>query len=905
MQCDSDSDASVGTVPGVRSMLTAAIMLLVGPEGIRIPALDMLGGQESHTPISLDLPRLSLLHELARGRRVTTDLLHEIARATSSPVNALEHFIDQLRERDLMVSPSQHEPSKATRVPIARAVALPLPAIDDYHLLHLGPAQLWLVGSLGFELLNHAGNARVCLSGLELAAAGEYRVPRTVSEALSAHSASCGLHAMPDSEFRILTARLVLGGILSRDKRNQSDDTARFRRGRSKLTGERPESQEWQRFQTLARHMARAVDRYEATECARVASGLDPRTRVVAIQQNGTTTPLAVGMLIAHARSYKGGALTERYRFHPDWLVRPQQIPRLVEKAGVFLFSNYNWSHRHNLSISRKVKILNSRSITIHGGPNTPKYEADTAAYFQEHPDVDIVVRGEGEVTLAEILDQLSLDIGEQLPDLSALDEVSGLTYRIGTRIVRTADRKRVDEVGALPSPYLTGLFDDYRGTQLAIIETNRGCPYSCTFCDWGSATNSKVKQFPLDRVFAELEWCATNQVAGIMCADANFGIFERDVEIARKVAELKQRYGYPNGFSVSAAKNNTKHTKKIIEILADAGIMTKGSIGVQSTDANTLAAVHRSNIRLDKYDELVEEFHGADLPLWVDIMFGLPGQSPESFRSDLQGCIDRGVFPRIFMTELLVNSPMNHPEYRNEHAIETALSPDGSRRLVVSTATMSRSQFWEMNNLRLLFLLGDVVGMLRHLAHYVRSETGIREVDYFHGLSEQIRRSPQQWPTLWFAIRAIPGLLLPPGSWRLVIAEGVRYAVTGLGVPDDEALHVVSEVQAAVMPASGRVFPEVLQLKHDYAAWHHDMRTAIRAGYAVDWYGRVPPLRNYGPGEFAVDDPDHLCTLGLGASVDGDLFGNYELRSPVARWRPVAHGSRSSIGISVGTGHA
>ena len=80
----------------------------------------------------------------------------------------------------------------------------------------------------------------------------------------------------------------------------------------------------------------------------------------------------------------------------------------------------------------------------------------------------------------------------------------------------------------------------------MAILETNRGCPYGCTFCDWGSATQSRIRKFDLDRVFAELEWCATHKVHQVFLADANFGIFERDVEIAEKVAELKLEHGYP-----------------------------------------------------------------------------------------------------------------------------------------------------------------------------------------------------------------------------------------------------------------------------------------------------------------------------------------------------------------------
>src|SRR5439155_22402978 len=118
-------------------------------------------------------------------------------------------------------------------------------------------------------------------------------------------------------------------------------------------------------------------------------------------------------------------------------------------------------------------------------------------------------------------------------------------SFHAGDRVVHTPDRERLKDLDVIPSPILSNLFLAYEGTPLGIIETNRGCPYSCTFCDWGSNIASKIRKFSIERVFAELEWCAQHQIAGVMCADANFGVFERDVEIAQKVADLKRQYGF------------------------------------------------------------------------------------------------------------------------------------------------------------------------------------------------------------------------------------------------------------------------------------------------------------------------------------------------------------------------
>jgi hypothetical protein len=227
----------------------------------------------------------------------------------------------------------------------------------------------------------------------------------------------------------------------------------------------------------------------------------------------------------------------------------------------------------------------------------------------------------------------------------------------------------------------------------------------------------------------------------------------------------------------------------------------------------------------------------------------------------------------------------MNEPGYRQRHRIETEHSPDGSRRLVVSTFSFSRQDYEDMNGLRLLFILGDAIGILRHVAHYVRSETGVREVDFYERLRRDIKETPERWPTLAFSLRAMASLLVPPGSWYLIVEEARRYLTEILQVPDDAALTTVLTVQHALLPARDRVMPQTLRVAHDYGSWHRAMLEATQNGHQHDWHLVVPKLREFGPSIFLIDDPDELCKLGIGGAVDGDLFGNYELRSTVSRW--------------------
>jgi hypothetical protein len=423
-----------------------------------------------------------------------------------------------------------------------------------------------------------------------------------------------------------------------------------------------------------------------------------------------------------------------------------------------------------------------------------------------------------------------------------------------------------------------------------AIIETNRGCPYGCTFCDWGSATLSRIRKFDIDRVFAELEWCAQHGVTRIWVADANFGIFDRDVAIAEKVAELKEQYGCPTMFSTNYAKNTVKHLKPIVKVMADAGILTQGLLSLQTMDGDTLETIHRSNIKVEKYEDLAKEFREAGLPLFVDLMLGLPGATTTSFRNDLQQCIDREVSAKIFPTRMLLNSPMNDPEYRAANRIEIAVTPGSNEPLVVSTSSFTRADHAAMLKLREVYLMCENHGVLRQVSRFVRQETGIREADFYDGFCRAALADRAHRPAAAFVFDKGSALMVPPVSWKLFVDDVRAYLTDEIGLEADSALETVLTVQHALIPAPGREFPLELHLAHDFGAWHAAIVRTKDDGNRADWPALVPRLGDLPPASFAVDDPHQVCTLNIGSTVDGDAYSDWELRSPVARSMPASH---------------
>ena len=130
----------------------------------------------------------------------------------------------------------------------------------------------------------------------------------------------------------------------------------------------------------------------------------------------------------------------------------------------------------------------------------------------------------------------------------------------------------RITDLSILPSPYTTGVFDDILKTNpdfwQATVESNRGCPFSCTFCDWGSLTNSKIKLFPLEKLEAELKWFKEHKVTYLYLTDGNFGIFkDRDLGIAHMIKDILED-SLLDGIFLNWTKNSGEVVVQMLKIL-------------------------------------------------------------------------------------------------------------------------------------------------------------------------------------------------------------------------------------------------------------------------------------------------------------------------------------------------
>ena len=183
-----------------------------------------------------------------------------------------------------------------------------------------------------------------------------------------------------------------------------------------------------------------------------------------------------------------------------------QELAEQLSKSNIVGFSTYVWNRNYNFTLAKRVKELNPNTIILFGGPEPPI--TNPKIFSDIMPFADIVVRGEGEYIVASLLEKI-LKGEDYTNDSGLLINQNGVCKDNGAG-------ERINDLDSVPSPYLTGVFDSILPLEKewnAVIETNRGCPYKCTFCDWGSLTYSKIKKFNLTRVFHEIEWMSENKL--------------------------------------------------------------------------------------------------------------------------------------------------------------------------------------------------------------------------------------------------------------------------------------------------------------------------------------------------------------------------------------------------------
>lgn len=295
------------------------------------------------------------------------------------------------------------------------------------------------------------------------------------------------------------------------------------------------------------------------------------------------------------------------------------------EQADIIAFSCYIWNIEQTLRLAAELKLLQPHLYIILGGPEVSYGSHELMA---ANPQIDAVVRGEGEVTFRRLMQLMATAAGHALSDES-LQEVGSISFRSGDEIISAAENAPLDELDSIPSPFAAGLADSSK--PLVYLETARGCPFSCAFCL--SSIEKGVRSFSMARIENDLAILMKQGAGTIKLVDRTFNYDPvRANSIWRFILENNQ--GSRFHFEIAADLLTDDNIALLKTVPPDT---FRFEIGVQSTGAETLSKVARKS-DLSKLRANVKRLKkDTAITLHLDLVAGLPGEGFAGFMESLE----------------------------------------------------------------------------------------------------------------------------------------------------------------------------------------------------------------------------------------------------------------------------
>ena len=381
---------------------------------------------------------------------------------------------------------------------------------------------------------------------------------------------------------------------------------------------------------------------------------------------NSHTFPLGASYVLSYAKKKLGSEFNFKLFKFPDNLSET-----LNDKLPAMLcFSNFSWNLELSYKFAYLAKCKNPNIVTVFGGPNFPTDQNEKLNFLKNYPAIDFYIELEGELGFVDLVHNLINHNFNSTMLKKNGKKIINTCYSYEDKLV-SGEIERIKDIDVIPSPYLTGEMDEFFNYPLVpLLETTRGCPFSCTFCADGLNIKNKINRYNPQRTKDELYYIAkkVKNINDLIIADLNFGMYKHDLETAKMIASIQQKYNYPTVIDTPAGKNMPD---RIIEV---ANTMKGWLIGgaMQSTDPDVLKAIKRSNISISSYKKLID-FGNKKHSTYAEIILGLPRDTKKKHFESLRSCINTNVSDiRVHQSILLSGTKMASKEDRKKFGLKT-----------------------------------------------------------------------------------------------------------------------------------------------------------------------------------------------------------------------------------------
>ncbi|MBN2210040.1 MAG: radical SAM protein [Sedimentisphaerales bacterium] len=459
---------------------------------------------------------------------------------------------------------------------------------------------------------------------------------------------------------------------------------------------------------------------------------------------NSSSFPLGIGVVAAYAQQHFGNRWRgELFKFPEDLNnALSQKIPHVLG------FSNNCCNLNLSLAFARYAKKQNPQTIIVFGGPNFPTTSEGRADFLRDYPEIDFYIRWDGEIAFVTLLERLAacrFDVARFKKDRIITENCC---YLAGNDYIEGPDH-RINDFSTIPSAYTTGTLDAFFGRGLnPLVETTRGCPYSCTYCNDGHDYKRYIMKKPAATVAAELEYIAEriDPTAELWLCDNNFGMFSEDLHTSRVISRLIKTHGWPHALQTSNGKSHPERiyeTRRIINEHRDGTLRFGASL--QSTDPDVLRLIKRKNLPIEellKLNRLRRADHNHRTAFFTELILALPGDRLQRHYQSLRDAIDTlGVTNiDVHQLNLLHGAPMADGDDRRRYEFDVryrvfvgcfglyCIGRDDVPcaeidRVVVGNDTLSFDDYLQCRVMNLLIKIfidydpfQEVLGLLRHL---------------------------------------------------------------------------------------------------------------------------------------------------------------------------------------------